>query len=136
MLAPVIVGTSLLRKPNECNRLTHDANLQVASRTTASQFLIRGQHLFDRLCSLDELLHHGVQLCKVVLALFDFGNELLLLLELLLAALFQLDADLVFVLDARSHEVVLGEMFVVGELLQVLFGRDERELHVLVTGVG
>jgi hypothetical protein len=109
---------------------------ELASRTTTSHFLIRGQHLFDRLSSFDELLHHGIQLGEVILALLDFRNELLLLLELFLPALFQLDADLVFVLDARSHEVVLGEVSVVGKLLEVLFGGDERELHVLVTAAG
>jgi hypothetical protein len=88
--------------------------------------------LLDGLCSFDEFLHHGIKLGQVVFALLDFGNQLLLLLELLLTALLQLQPNLVFVIYAHCRKVVLGEILVLGKFSEEFFDRDERQLHVLV----
>jgi hypothetical protein len=95
--------------------------------------LSSSKRLRDRLGGLDELLHHSIQLCKVIFTLLDLGDELLFLLELFLPTLFELHANLVFVFDARGHEVVLGCGGVFGELGKESFDRDERELFVFVT---
>lgn len=42
--------------------------------TVSLQFLLCCQHFLDWLSSLNELLHHGVQLREVVLALLDLGD--------------------------------------------------------------
>ena len=96
-------------------------------------YLLCSQHFLDRFCRLDELLDHGIQLGEIILALLDFSNKFLLLLELLLSSLFQLETDLVFVLDTRRHEVMLGRLFVLGELFEEFFAGDEGKSHVLVT---
>lgn len=98
--------------------------------------LLRCEYFLDRLCSFDEFLHHGVQLCEIILTLLDFCDKLLLSLELFLPLFLGLDAHLAFVLDASSHEFLFGEVLVLGELFEVFFGGDERKLHVFVAGVG
>ena len=88
--------------------------------------LLSSEDLLDRFCGFYEFLNHVVELREVIFALFDFRDELLLLLELLLSPLLQLQADLMFVLDTCGRKVVFGEVIVLGEFLEKLFDRNER----------
>lgn len=101
-------------------------------RKGKTRLLLSRKHLLNWLGRLNELLHHAVKLGKLVFALFHLRNKLLFLFEFLLAAIFELNALAVFVLDAGDHEVVVGSVFVFGKLLEEIFDGDEREFGIFV----
>lgn len=81
---------------------------------------------------VDEFLQILVQVGQVLLAARVLSNQLLLPLEQLLATLLQTLAFGSFVLNACVHELILVVSCTIWVLRKEFFGRNQRQLLVLV----